>query len=138
MNLVLVPVPLDCVAGTKGFWLPFVESIAEHSRSSVDELVNDVETGRVQVHLAWNPETKIAHALAGVEIVKYADTFVAVVIWATGSGRENWFPLLDEIERCHKEHQNCAAMKVICRPGWKRALQDKGYRMTHLVMEKDF
>jgi hypothetical protein len=137
MNLVLVPIPPDYAAGTMHVWLPFLESVSDRTKCGVQQHVDEVLTGRVQLHLAWEPEAKKAHALAGVHLLKRGTDTVAEVIWATGSGREHWFPLLGQIEQYHREHDGCAAVRAIARLGWSRALKANGYRTTHVVMEKE-
>jgi hypothetical protein len=133
----LVPVPVDAIDRLEHVWRPFLEKIAERSRAPVEQLVDDVRTARVIVHLAYDPETRTTQALAGTTVEKFGNKTVAVLVWCTGSGRKHWFPLLSQIEAYHRE-LGCSAVIARCRPGWKRALEQNGYRMTHLVMEKDF
>lgn len=138
--MILLPVPTtrEHLERSARHWLPFVESIAERAREPVTVLIDDVMSGRVQVHLVWNEDAKEAKALAGVRIVMRGSDRIAELIWCTGEGMADWADLVSDIERYCKEHLNCAGIKAICRPGWKKTLAPKGYRLTHLVMEKDF
>ena len=138
MPLVLVPIPCRDLARTAPVWLPFVERIAERTRNSVAELLTQIRCGEVHLHLAWDPATRAAHALAGTRILRRGGQRVGELVWATGSGRRHWLPLIDDLERYHREHLGCVGMNAVARKGWTRDLEARGYRVTHLVFEKDF
>jgi hypothetical protein len=138
MNLVLVPIPSDALERTAPVWLPFVERIAQRSRNSLAECLTQIRSGEVHIHLAWEPATREAHALAGTRILKRGGDRVGELVWATGSGRRHWLPLIDDLERYHRAHLGCVGMNAVARKGWSRDLKAKGYRITHLVFEKDF
>lgn len=133
----LVPIHSDALEGTAHQWLPFVEAIARRTGCHVGQLVALVMSNQVQPLLAWEPEENRALAMCGTSIIERGDKRIGEIVWATGSGREHWFPLIADVERYHKVHLDCSGMKAIARPGWKRDLQDRGYRMTHIVMERD-
>lgn len=136
MSAVIVPIPTSDLEGTAVHWLPFVQSIADRAGCHLDQLVTDIVSDRVHLILAWEPNEQKALALCGVRIIERGNDRIGEIVWATGSGREHWFPLIDEIERYHKEHLNCSGMKAVARLGWKKELQRRGYRATHIVMEK--
>jgi hypothetical protein len=92
----------------------------------------------VQLHLAWDPDEKRAHALAGTRIILAGDTRRGELIWTTGLNRARWLPLLADLETYHRDRLGCAGMTAVCRPGWRRDLRARGYRVTHLVMDKEF
>lgn len=138
MSLVLVPIPFDQVQGTANVWLPFVEKIARRTRCSVDELSGMILSGDVHIHLAWEPTAKRAHALAGSQLYWRGGQKVGELIWCTGDGRKHWLPLLDDLEKHHREILGCVGMNAKARFGWMRDLKDRGYRATHVLMEKDF
>src|SRR5262249_52473075 len=136
--LVLVPVPSEELARTAPLWLPFVARIAGRTRNSVPELVSQIRSGEVHIHLAWDPAARRAHALAGTRILLRGGERVGELVWATGSGRRHWLPLLDDLERYHADELGCVGMNAVARKGWSRDLARRGYRVTHLVLEKDF
>ena len=136
--LVLVPVPTCALQATAAIWLPFVERIAQRTRQNLENLVGQILSNEVQVHLAWEPETQTAHALAGTRIVVRGDARLGEIVWTTGMGRRRWLPLLADLEAYHREHLGCAGMIAVARPGWSKELRARGYRLTHVMMEKDF
>lgn len=137
MSLVLVSIPHDQLIGTQHVWLPFVEKIARRTRNSVDELSGQIASGEIQIHLAWHPIDKRAHALAGTRLFLRGGCKVAELVWCTGDGRKHWLPLLDEMEAHHRAI-GCVGMNALARFGWMRELKERGYRATHVMLEKDF
>jgi len=138
MTLVLVPVPSESVKGTAEMWLPFVQRIAERTRQHVNDLVAQIVANEVQLHLVWEPKTQTAHALAGTRIIRRGHDRIGEILWTTGIGRRRWLPLLADLETYHRDHLGCAGMTATARPGWSRELKAQGYRLTHVVMEKEF
>ena len=138
MPLVLVPIPSCELERTAPVWLPFVQRIAQRTRNSLAELVAQIRCGEVHIHLAWDPAAGKAHALAGTRILLRDGERVGELVWTTGSGRRHWLPLIDDLERYHREHLGCVGMHAVARKGWTRELVRRGYRITHLVFEKDF
>lgn len=133
---VLVPIPLDGLDRSKGHWFPFIESIVQKSRQSHDQVLAQIYAGEVELLLAWEPDEQKAYALSGTRILLQGADKVGQIIWATGMDRKRWFPLIDEIERYHKEHHGCIKMMTINRPGWTPELKKRGYRVTHILAEK--
>jgi len=138
MTLVLVPIPSESVKGTANVWLPFVQRIAERTRQHVNDLVAQIVANEVQLHLVWDPDTRTAHALAGTRIIRRGNDRIGEILWTTGIGRRRWLPLLADLETYHRDHLGCAGMTAIARPGWSRDLRAQNYRLTHVVMEKEF
>ncbi len=137
MTLALVPIPPDCVEQTEGTWLPFVEAIAERSRYHVSQLTGQIDAGLMQVFVIWDADKQRAQAFAGVRFDMRGFERVAELVWMTGENRKEWIHLLDELELYLREHQKCVAIKPICRSGWVSTLKAKGYRITHVLMEKE-
>lgn len=136
--LVHVPIPLDVLNSTqmKALWEPFIPSIVQRTRQSTEQVLKQIKDGSVELHLVWDNEEQKAHALAGTRIFLQGDDKVGQIIWATGFDREKWFSLISDLERYHKEHHGCIEMTAIARPGWKRDLQQHGYRVSHVLVEK--
>lgn len=137
-DLKLVPLPSECVQATSAVWMPFVVQIAERARCHVGQLVVSILSNEIQLLIAWDDETKTAKALAGSRIKDRGDQRIGEIVWATGEDKDDWFHLLGDIEMYHRDHLRCAGMVAIARPGWSRPLKSQGYRMTHVVFEKDF
>jgi hypothetical protein len=135
--MILVPIPQDALYLTAHVWGPFLEGIAKRSKCPVSQHVEEIKSGLVHLVLAWEPEAKIAKALAGLSFKKRGAETVAEIVWCTGAGRNDWFNLIHDIENYCREHHGCKAIRAIPRPGWKHALEASGYRTTHLVMERE-
>lgn len=136
-RLKLVPVPSAALDKTEATWRPFVESIAKRTRQHAHHLVEQIYRNEIQVHIAWDDEAKEAKALGGTRVLICGDEKVGQFIWMTGSRRAEWVHLLHELEEYHKTVLGCSRFEAIARPGWKRELQKQGYRMTHVLLEKD-
>ena len=136
MDLKLVPIPSSALEGTEPEWMPFVTAIARRIRCHPEQLRQQVLSNAVHVILIWDNEAKKSVFLIGTQITLRGDDRIGELVWATGS--LDGFALFDELERYHREHLGCAGMKAVARPGWSRLLKGKGYRVTHVVMEKDF
>jgi len=137
-DLILASLPSSAIAETAPIWLPFLARIAKRQGVPPHQLVAQVMSDEVQLHLAWDPAAREAHALAGTRIILCGDKRRGELIWTTGLARARWLPLLADLETYHRDHLGCAGMSAVCRPGWRRDLRARGYRVTHLVMEKDF
>ena len=138
MTLILASLPSSAVEETAPIWLPFVEQIAKRNGEHLDRLIHQIMSDEVQLHLAWDPGARVAHALAGTRIILCGDKRRGELIWTTGLARGRWLPLLADLETYHRDQLGCAGMTAVCRPGWRRDLRAQGYRVTHLIMEKDF
>lgn len=136
MTVVLAPIASEHLEATEPHWLPFIHAIASRIGCHVEQLVDDVLSNRVHLILAWEPDRKVALALCGTTIIERGDRRIGEIVWATGSGREHWFPLIDDLERYHRDHLGCSGMKAVARLGWKKELAKRGYSATHIVMEK--
>lgn len=135
--IAFVPIPPGDVAVMEHVWLPFVEKIAERGGESVSQLAKPIEQGLIGLAVAWDSEAKKALALMGFQTRPRGYDLVGEIIWLTGSDMGLWLSLYDDMERFFREHLGCAALRPICRPGWSKILKSKGYRMTHVVMERE-
>ena len=138
MPLVLVPIPRDHLAVTASVWLPLVGRIAKRSRNRLAELVHQIASGEVMIHLAWDDGAREARALAGTRLFLRGGRPVAELVWCTGGGRKDWLPLLVDLENYHREAFGCTAMNAVARFGWMKELKARGYRPTHVILEKEF
>jgi hypothetical protein len=138
MTLVLVPIPLDCLEGTVGYWRPYILSIAERSRNDPDAMTAMLFRGEAQAFLVWEAEAKKPLAFLGVRYVARGQERIGELIWLMGENRASWVHLFGELETYLRDHQGCVGIKAIARPGWSKHLKSNGYRITHYVSEKEF
>jgi hypothetical protein len=143
MHFVPIPTPRadQPIHGTEVFktsrvWLPFIPRIADRSDETIDELIDLVVRGEIQIGIIWDEDKREARALIGIAYRQLGRELVAELRWATGFGARDWQHLLGEVERYVKEHVGCTILKPICRPGWKPLLKRHGFKQTHVVMEK--
>ena len=136
MKLVPIPTTVEALRDTIQHWSPFLPDIAKRSKEPVAELIAKVARRDVQPILIWDEIANKATALLGIAYHKRGDDLIAELIWTTGKHREQWQDLLPELERYLREHVGCAALRPICRPGWKPFLKQRGYHETHVMMEK--
>lgn len=135
--ITLLPVPTVNVPETRVLWEPFLRKISKRTKIQFEDLMSDAVTGRVQLHLAWDDEQNKARALAGTQLEKNgADELICHLVWCTGDAMTEWVNLVDDIALWAKSHIGCVGIKATARPGWVRFLQPKGYRVTHVVMER--
>jgi hypothetical protein len=137
MPLVHVPIPPDWLEPTQSVWVPFLRKIARRTGNSVAELTGQVLRGEMELHLAWDPDARRAHALAGTNMFLRNGKRVAAWRWLTGARRERWAHLKADLERYMKEHHGCVAITIDAPPYWVEPLKIDGYRPTHVIMEKD-
>jgi hypothetical protein len=128
-----LPTDPDVLEKLAPLWGQFLPAIADRGDETLDELIDLVIHGTVQVGLVW--DGKRAHALIGIIRRKTGREIIGEVHWATGFGSKDWQHLLPELERYLKE-TGCTLIKPICRPGWQRLLKAHGYKRTHVLMEK--
>jgi hypothetical protein len=132
----LVPIPLSQEALRMAWplWSPFLPSIAKRTKMSVVTLVRQVRLYEVWLTLIVDDKDKPV-ALLGTRLHLREDVKVAEIIWATGKNYRAWIHLLPEFEQLLIQ-SGAKECRPICRPGWMKALQKYGYRVTHLQMEK--
>jgi hypothetical protein len=87
--------------------------------------------GEALLWLAWNGED--VKAAAVTQIGKANGTKVCTIVGCGGHGIKEWLPLIAGLE-VYAAQENCRAMRIIGRPGWKRALPD--YKPIGIVLER--
>lgn len=131
MQLVPIPVTPEYLRQSEPLWFPFLERISNRSGEPVASLFDRIMSGEVQPILVWDGNE--ARALCGVRFYMQGSEKVAEWVWMTGTGRKDWEHLLPEMERYMRD-MGAVICKPVCRPGWSKIL--KGYKTTHLIMEK--
>jgi len=135
LHLVPIPITQECLTATSSHWMPFLPSIARRSKQTVSELIRQAVRGEVRMTLVWEDTTDKAQALVGVRMHMRGPDLIAEIVWATGRDHKAWIDLLPELEAMLKQ-AGAVECRPICRPGWSKALKARGYRLTHLQMEK--
>jgi hypothetical protein len=136
MHLLPIQMTDEALQEAMPFWLPFLPAIAKRSKEPLRTLFAKVAQKHVQPFLIWSDEINLPEALLGVAYHRRGDDLIGELVWMTGRGRENWQHLLSDVERYLKDHIGCTIIRPVCRPGWKKFLQARGYRETHVTMEK--
>jgi hypothetical protein len=119
---------------------PMLASIAERGRGiySVSDLCRAIANEEFQLWIVTRLRVgERAIVAAGLtELVNHPGMRVCRLIAWTGEGHEDWLHLLDDIEAWARQ-AGARRMIPIARPGWKKALKQRGYSETHVVLEKD-
>ncbi|MBQ0820730.1 hypothetical protein KBI52_10985 [Microvirga sp. HBU67558] len=134
----IVTIHRDNLEAVAGFIDQFLPAISKRGRIPVEQLWEQLRSGEVQAHIVWDTAKETAVALAGTCVVIRGERRIGEIVWCTGKDRHDWwFHLLTQLETHLREHLGCEGFKVVCRPGWKKHCQELGYRLTHIVMERD-
>jgi hypothetical protein len=133
--LILFPVPTPYVDQFLPLISPFLPSIAERGNETVEDLISQMKTGEVQAHLVW--DGRQAHALVGTRLLQRANGLLGEVVWTTGQDRASWIGLLSDLEIYLRDHIGCTAVRAIARLGWTKELKRRGYRASHVILEKE-
>lgn len=138
MKLLPIPPTGEYLEKTQSHWMPLLERVSRGcTGETIDELLNCVWSGFVQIVLAWDEEANRAKALIGVRYVMRGNDKVAELIWSSDRYRDEFDPLLPELEQYLRDHQGCKVCRPIPRMAWTKTLSRAGYKMTHAIMEKD-
>jgi hypothetical protein len=137
LSPVLVPIQTDdeSIYGSAAHWSQFLPSIAARSGETVEGLIDQVLRREVQPILIWDPEAKKAMALCGVQYVMLGTGKAAILVWMAGRNRNAWQHLIADLEQYLRQN-GCVEVRPLCRPGWAKLLQSRGYKITHYGMEK--
>jgi hypothetical protein len=122
--------------------IPIVRPLVEHwieeaQRDSAYATTADVwaaiKTGAAQLWLAWSdkPEAVCVTQLEITSKGKFCRIWIMV-----GQNMETWVGLMPELEAWAKR-EGCMMMRHEARPGWSKALKQYGYKMPHVVLEKE-
>ena len=95
--------------------------------------------GKFQVWILWDKTKPTAvekyFGVVVTELIKRQLGKVCHIYIMTGRQRHKWQYLVKDIEEFAK-NEGCQMMELIARPGWKKVLNNFGYGMTHVVLEK--
>lgn len=135
MHLVPIPTTRESLTASAPHWMPFLPSIARRSKQTMPALVAQASRGEIRMTLVWDDRSNTAIALIGVKLHMRGADLIAEILWATGRDYKDWIDLLPELEAMLRD-AGVVECRPICRPGWSKALKARGYKLTHLQMEK--
>lgn len=76
-------------------------------------------------------------AICVTEIVQYPNKKYCRILIGTGKDRHDWRHHTDEIE-LWAVAQGCDGIESIMRSGWESHYRERGWKKTHIYMEKEF
>ena len=136
--IALFPVPVGLLQETAPLWLPYLRQIAERSRTDINAMCDMLFNREAGAFLIWDDETKKVKAFIGVRYVERVNNErVGEIIWLAGEDRKAWVHLFADLEKYLREQEQCVSIKAIARPGWKPHLETNGFRLTHMIYEKE-
>jgi len=107
--------------------------------TSSDFVLNKTKEGKFQIWILWDKTKPTSvekyFGVVVTEIIKRQLGKVCHIYIMTGKQRHKWQHLVKDIEQFAKDEE-CQMMELIARPGWKKVLNNFGYNMTHVVLEK--
>lgn len=96
------------------------------------DLLGALASRRMLLWLIWD-----GSRIVGAVVTEISETItgrVCVLVAMGGERRDRWLHLLGQIED-YAMQENCRAVRLYGRKGWKRVLRD--YRETRIIMEKE-
>lgn len=93
-------------------------------------------SGDNQLWLVWDEDAE--DKLRGVVVTRIIirpNSKVANIFICTGKQRKLWQDRLHDIEKWAKDNK-CTHCETYARPGWSKLLKQKGYKITHYLLEK--
>tara|TARA_R110000764_G_scaffold213377_2_gene299765 strand:+ start:651 stop:1067 length:417 start_codon:yes stop_codon:yes gene_type:complete len=94
-----------------------------------------LEAGLMQLWMAVDKDTNAVLCCCVTEIRQYPNFKVCDLRITTGEQFERWYNYMDRICEWAKS-SGCAKMEIFARPGWERILKEKGFKKTHVQIEK--
>lgn len=134
----LSPIPAQLLEETKVIWFPHLVNLAERYKLKIDTMCERMHSGEIGTFLVWDDEAKKAKAFIGVSYMERAkNERVGEIVWLNGEDRKSWIHLLADLEKYLIEYEQCVSVRTIARKGWKPHLESAGFKLTHMVFEKE-
>jgi len=116
---------------------PYVEKACETNGGfNAEHILEFLQSGLMQLWMAVDGKTNQVICVCVTEIREYPNFKVCDLRITTGEQFERWFNYMDQIcEWARKE--GCKKMEIFARPGWERILKHKGFRKTHVQIERE-
>src|SRR5262245_6151636 len=109
MHFVPIPTTHEHLLNWRNHWLRFFPDICKRTKEPVENLLDAVANGTVQIALVWDGEK--AHALVGMQYRQLGPELIGEIIWLSGKDRSQWVELLPDMERYLKEHVGCTIIR---------------------------
>jgi type II secretory pathway component PulJ len=105
-----------------------------------DFVLETAKQNKFQIWILWDKKRRKAidkyFGVVVTEIMERKLGKVCHIFIMTGRQRLKWQHLISDIEEFARK-ENCLNMELIARPGWKKVLNQFGYKPTHIVLEKE-
>ena len=112
----------------------YLGSIADSFECSFGQLVENIMSDHLQMHVALNANG--VHAVAITAIVpRYDGETNCQLLGCSGDQAIEWRHLIVDLEEWARR-LGCRMMQPVARRGWSKSLGKYGYRTTHYVLEK--
>lgn len=114
----------------------YMESIAGRSgRGTVKDLIDSIIAEECRLFGAVNYDNGEIKGVMLVRVIQYPLKRILELIACSGEDSALWVNLIDQVEDWGREN-GCDAVEPICRPGWEKFLATRGYKKTHVILEK--
>jgi hypothetical protein len=108
-----------------------VQAMKRGGMGDAGQVYADVVAGRSLLWLAMGAGVEAA---AVTELTEALGRRLCTIVACGGQESQNWLHLIGGLED-YAKHEGCAAMRIIGRKGWTRALPD--YRERSVILVKD-
>lgn len=135
MSAHLVPIPAAQLARFWHYVRPMLRSAAHRSSGKylVEDILRDIRRHENQVWGCAVDGLVVATGLT--QIVNFPRKRICRIIAVEGRDHAAWLDLIDVLAVWAKA-EGCAALEPVCRPGWEKPLRTKGFRKTHILLER--
>ena len=120
----------------------FILSALEHSHDEIDitGVVNALNSGKMQLFTITAFEDDKQPVVCGAcvtEVTDYQRLTAVRVVLLGGVMMHAWFPILDGVLMRFCEQIGATRIEAACRVGFKRALEQYGYKQLYVVLGKE-
>lgn len=132
----LVPVHHEHIDDWWPVVLPFLRTyVGDSPRRYEPEYFRDIlKKGKLQLWLVMRAH--LVKAACMTEIIKFPLSQEMNIIMMTGEDVHLWLDLIDTLEHYARSFE-CGRMTGNARLGWYKKLKSKGYKRSHMQIEKD-
>jgi hypothetical protein len=137
--MLLVHVPagdLTEIHWSEPAFMPLIEHIADLMKCDRLEIIRQIIEHETQLHIVSDEKRLRAVILTQLLLRHGGDGTNCRVMAIAGDDMAGWLHLLPDLEAWAKA-QGCKIMEPLARPGWRKLLKPYGYRMTHVLLEKE-
>lgn len=137
MNQLLL-IPPQNLPNVMALVYPKIDAATSYSvgKYTGNDVVKKIASGHMQLWAAYDEDADVVSGVAITEIAVYPQRRICRFLCATGENMSEWVDFIDDIEKWG-ESMGCDGFQAECRPGWERVLKDKGYRKSHVILNKE-